>query len=205
MTRTPRFDDIVDEPLAPDERERLERVHDLLVAAGPPPELSPQLEGGPTLAMTLGPGRRGGWQRQVALLAAALTVFAAVFLAGYLAGNRGGGLAAAKTLQLRGTPAAPNALASLVVQDADAAGNWPMRLSVTGLPTLPRHGYYAVYLTRNGKPLLPCGVFVVQSVRAAVTVQLNAPYHVRAGDSWVVTKELPGEHGAGQVVLHPVT
>jgi hypothetical protein len=205
MTQTPRFDDIVDEPLASDERERLERVHDLLLAAGPPPELSPQLERGPSLAMTLGGRRRGGWQRQVALLAAALTVFAGVFLVGYLAGNHNGGLAAAKTLQLRGTAAAPNALASLVVQDADAAGNWPMRLSVTGLPKLPPHGYYSVYLTRNGKPLLPCGVFVVKSVHGAVTVQLNAPYRVRPGDSWVVTKERPGEHGAGQVVLHPIT
>lgn len=202
---TPRFDDIVDEPLAADERDRLERVHDLLVAAGPPPELSPQLEAGPSLAMTLGRRRRGG-QRRLALLAAALSILAIVFLAGYLAGNRGGGLAsAAKTLQLRGTSAAPNALASLVVQDADAAGNWPMRLSVTGLPKLPPHGYYAVYLTRNGKPLLPCGVFVVKSAAGAVQVQLNAPYHVRAGDSWVVTKELPGDRGAGQVVLHPVT
>jgi anti-sigma-K factor RskA len=205
MTRTPRFDDLVDEPLAADERERLERVHDLLVAAGPPPELSPQLERGPSLAMTLGGRRRGHHQRRIALLAAALSIAAAVFLAGYLAGNRGGSLAAAKTLQLRGTAAAPDALASLVVQDVDAAGNWPMRLSVTGLPKLPPRGYYAVYLTRHGKPLLPCGVFVVKSAHGAVTVQLNAPYHVRRGDSWVVTKELPGEHGTGQVVLHPVT
>jgi hypothetical protein len=204
VTRTPRFDDLVDEPLAPDERERLERVHDLLVAAGPPPELSPQVERGPSLAMTLGQRRRGN-QRRLALLAAALSVIAAIFLAGYIAGNRGGGLAAAKTVQLRGTTAAPNALASLVVQDADAAGNWPMRLTATGLPKLPARGYYAVYLTRNGKPLLPCGVFVVRSEHGAVSVQLNAPYRVRSGDSWVVTKELPGDHGAGQIVLHPVT
>jgi hypothetical protein len=205
MTRTPRFDDIVDEPLAADERERLERVHDLLLAAGPPPELSPQLERGPSLAMTLGARRRGQQQRRIALLAAALSIAAAVFLAGYLAGNRSGGLDAAKTLQLRGTQAAPHALASLVVQNADTAGNWPMRLSVTGLPKLPPRGYYAVYLTRHGKPLLPCGVFIVRSTHGAVTVQLNAPYRVRAGDSWVVTKELPGEHGAGTVVLHPIT
>src|SRR5581483_5855898 len=163
-------------------------------------------ERGPNLAMTLAQRRRKhGIQRRIALLAAALTVFALVFLAGYLAGNHGGSLAGSRTLQLRGTAAAPNALASLVVQDADAAGNWPMRLSVTGLPKLPPRGYYAVYLTRDGKPFLPCGVFIVRSAHGAVTVQLNAPYRVRPGDSWVVTKELPGEHGAGQVVLHPVT
>jgi hypothetical protein len=205
MTRPPHFDELVDEPLAPGEQARLERVHDLLVTAGPPPELSPQLERGPSLAMTLGRRRKRTQQRRIALLAAALSVLAVVFLGGYLAGNRGGGLAAARTVQLRGTPVAPNALASLVVQDEDAAGNWPMRLSATGLPKLPPRGYYAVYLTRNGKPLLPCGVFVVKSEHGAVSVQLNAPYHVRNGDTWVVTRELPGDHGVGQIVLHPVT
>jgi len=206
MTRTPSFDELVDEPLGSAERERLERVHDLLVAAGPPAELSPELERGPTLAMTLAQRRRKhGIQRRIALLAAALTVFALVFLAGYLAGNHGGSLAGSRTLQLRGTAAAPNALASLVIQDSDAAGNWPMRLSATGLPKLPRHGYYAVYLTRGGRPTLLCGFFVVKSTNGAVSVQLNAPYHLEHGDSWVVTKELPGEQGTGQIVLHPLT
>lgn len=206
MTRPPYFDDLVDEPMGSAERERLERVHDLLVAAGPPPELSPELESGPTLAMTLAARRRKhGRQRRLALLAAALSVAAAVFLAGYLAGNHGGSLAASRVIQLRGTAVAPNALASLVVQDVDSAGNWPMQLSVTGLPKLPARGYYAVYLTRHGKPLLPCGVFVVKSTHGAVSVQLNAPYHLRKGDSWVVTRELPDERGAGQVVLHPLT
>jgi hypothetical protein len=206
MTQPPFFDDLVDEPLGSPDRERLERVHDLLVAAGPPPELSPELESGPSLAMTLaGRRRKRGRQRRLALLAAALSVAAAVFLAGYLAGNRGDSLPSARTVQLHGTAAAPNALASLVVQDEDAAGNWPMRLSVTGLPKLPPRGYYAVYLTRNGKPFLPCGVFIVKSKNGAVSVQLNAPYHLRAGDSWVVTRELPGDRSAGQIVLHPLT
>jgi hypothetical protein len=206
MTRPPYFDDLVDEPLGSAERERLERVHDLLLAAGPPPELSPELEHGPTLAMTLAARRRKhGRQRRIALLAAALTVAAAVFLAGYLAGNRGGSLSGSRTVQLHGTAVAPNALASLVVQDSDAAGNWPMRLSVTGLPKLPPRGYYAVYLTRDGKPFLPCGVFVVKSKTGAVSVDLNAPYHLRKGDNWVVTRELPGERGVGQIVLHPLT
>jgi hypothetical protein len=205
VTQPPYFDDLVDEPLGSAERERLERVHDLLIAAGPPVELSPELENGPTLAMTFAARRRKhGRQRRIALLAAALSVAAAVFLAGYLAGNRGDSLSASRTVQLRGTAIAPNALASLVVQDADSAGNWPMRLSVTGLPKLPPRGYYAVYLTRDGKPFLPCGVFVVKSKGGAVSVQLNAPYHLRTGDSWVVTRELPGDHGAGQVVLHPL-
>jgi hypothetical protein len=198
----PRFEDIVDDELSPGERERLERVHELLIAAGPPTELPPHLERGPTLAMTLTRKRRSG-QRRVMLLAAALVVLAIVFVAGFAVGNSGNGLVGTHTLKLVGTRQASGALASLVIQNVDDAGNWPMKLSVTGLPKLPEHGYYEVYLTRHGKPFAPCGVFVVQGKAGAVSVHLNAPYHVRRGDSWVVTKQLPGNEGAGPVVLHP--
>ncbi len=58
MTRGPDFDDLVGTDVEQAERERLRRVHDLLLEAGPPPELSPEIELGPTLAMTL--SRRGG-------------------------------------------------------------------------------------------------------------------------------------------------
>jgi hypothetical protein len=198
----PRFEDIVDEDVTPAERERLERVHDLLVAAGPPAELPPHLERGPTLGMTLSRKRRSG-QRRLALLAAAIAVLAVVFVAGFAAGNSGHGLTGAHTVKLIGTPQASSALASLVVQNVDQAGNWPMTLTVTGLPTLPRHGYYEVYLWRNGKAVAPCGVFKVAAKAGAVSVHLNAPYHLRRGDTWVVTKQLPGDNGVGPVVLHP--
>ena len=39
---SPSFDDLVGTDFEPGERERLECVHDLLVAAGPPPEFEPQ-------------------------------------------------------------------------------------------------------------------------------------------------------------------
>jgi len=58
MTRPPNFDDLVGTDLEPAERERLRRAHDLLVAAGPPAELTPEFEAGPTLAMTLGRPKR---------------------------------------------------------------------------------------------------------------------------------------------------
>ncbi len=202
MTRTPDFDELVGTDLAREERERLERVHELLVVAGPPPELTPEMERGPTLAMTLGGPMRRRVERRVALLAAAVMVLVLAFLGGYIAGNRSnGGLSGGHTLKLIGTPQAPGALASLHVQDADRAGNWPMTLSVTGLPRLPRHGYYEVFLTRNGKIFAPCGTFLVKSASGAVSVDLNAPYELRNGDRWVVTKQLPGQHEAGSVVL----
>lgn len=204
MTMPPSFDDILGDDLSPEERERLARVHELLVTAGPPPELSPALERGPTLAMTLGRHPRR-IQRRVALLAAALVLVGLVFIGGFIAGNSNVSLAGSHTLKLAGTSQAPEAQASLVIKNADAAGNLPMELSATGLPKLPVHGYYEVFLTRNGRPWAPCGVFIVKGTGSAVSVRLNAPYEVERGDSWVVTKQLPGHHEAGPVVLQPLT
>ena len=101
----PHFDDLIDDAVQGPERDRLRHVHELLVQAGPPEELPPHLEAGPTLAMTLGRERKPV-RRRVALLAATVALLAAAFLLGYLAGNRGGGLASGETLQLRGTTSA---------------------------------------------------------------------------------------------------
>jgi hypothetical protein len=205
MTRPPNFDELVDADLDPTERERLRRVHDLLVTAGPPPELTPEFEAGPTLAMTLGRSTRRRVQRRTALLAAAVVVLLLAFLGGYIAGNSGGnGLADGQLLKLKGTKAAPAALASLRLQHVDASGNWPMRLSARGLPKLPPKGYYEVFLRREGKIYAPCGTFIVKDAASTVSVQLNAPYRLHQGDSWVVTKQLPGVRKTGAVVLEPV-
>ena len=203
MMRPPDFDDLVGPEVEQAERARLRAVHDLLVQAGPPAELSPELEAGPTLALTLQRRqRRGG--RKVLLLAAALALVAMAFLAGYIAGNgKGDGLSSGTTMSLVGTKAAPSALASLRIQPADAAGNWPMKISVTGLPKLPPHGYYTVYLVRNGKPFAPCGYFVISGPDRGTSVWLNAPYKLQPRDTWVVTKQLPGHHETGPVVLRP--
>ena len=63
----PEFDELIGTDIEPGERARLERVHDLLVAAGPPPEL-PQ-----TRPVALLPRRRRGAQLAIA---AALAVAA---------------------------------------------------------------------------------------------------------------------------------
>ena len=205
MTRTPDFDELVGPDLEHAERERLRTVHRLLLQAGPPAELSPEIEAGPTLAMTLQRRpRRAGARRPVALLAAAVAVSTAAFLAGYITGNgKDDGRSAGRTLSLVGTKAAPGALASLRIQPADASGNWPMLISATGLPKLPPRGYYTVYLVRDGKPFAPCGYFIVSASGHATSVWLNAPYVLHRGDSWVVTKQLPDHHVAGPVVLRP--
>jgi len=188
--------------LAHDEAERLRHVHELLVTAGPPPELPPHLEAGPTLGMTMTrPKRRPG--RRIALLAAALSVLVLVFVFGYIAGNSGSGLGHTTTLQLKGTTAAPNALASLRILPGDGSGNWPMKLAATGLPKLGKGGYYEVFLFRNGRIYAPCGGFVAKSSSSAVDVTLNAPYTLKPHDTWVVTIQKAGDRRAGPIVLRP--
>jgi hypothetical protein len=198
---TPNFDELVGSDVEPSERERLRHVHELLVTAGPPAELPPQFESGPTLAMMLA-RRPRAVSRRIALIAASICVLAVAFLFGYLAGNNGGGIASGRTIALHGTAAAPGALASLRVLPPDTAGNWPMRLTGTGLPKLAERGYYAVYLIRNGKLIAPCGSFVTKSATSAVDVTMNAPYHLEHGDNWVVVKQFAGQP-PGAVVLRP--
>ena len=196
-SRPPDFDELVGEDLAADERARLRGVHDLLVAAGPPAELSPALERAPSVGGTvrLLPRRR---RSAVLLLAAALA--AAAFGGGFLTGavTRGGTERATVVIPMHGTRAAPNALASIALLTADRAGNWPMRFTVQGLPKLPHGGYYELYVTKHGRITASCGVFNVHGGRT--TVNLNAPY-TEGFDGWVVTKHLPGRP---EVATRPV-
>ena len=210
MNREPSFDELVDAETSGEERERLRNVHELLLEAGPPPELTPKLRKAPGFGRVVRFQRRTVKRRGLLLLAAALSIVV-VFAAGYAVSNSrhsGGGGSSVKgvaaTVQLEGTPFAPNAQATLEVWKP-RAGNWPMTLSVTGLPKLPRHVYYDVYLVRNGKPWAPCGAFRVASASQALTLTLNAPYKLRKGDTWVVTR--PAAHGTepGKTVLRPVT
>jgi hypothetical protein len=197
MSRTPDFDELFGPDVPPEERERLKAVHELLVRAGPPPELSPEIELQPDVTHATRAGRVPGrgrrvYRRSLVLAAAALAV-AAVFLAGYVAGNSGGGPKAAGVVEMKGTAAAPNAFASLLVEPRAPSGNWTMRFTVAGLPKLPKGGYYVLFLTRHGKPVAPCGGFLTTS-KGATVVWMNAPYDFGRFDrgGWVVTKQLPG-------------
>jgi len=207
VTPGPSFDELVGRELPPAERGRLLAVHELLVQAGPPPELAPEIESGPTLAMTLSKQKRERRVRhRVSVLLAAAIAVGVVFLGGYIVGNtHTGGEAPANVMELSGTKAAPGALASLRISHADAAGNWPMELSVTGLPKLPNHAYYVVFLVRNGKPWAPCGTFVVSGVQHGTVVHINAPYELEKGDTWKVYTYGVGSKKLGPAVLAPET
>jgi len=203
VNRKPTLDELIGADTTGAERQRLQHVHELLLEAGPPPEVSPELEQGPNLKMTVGKRRRAVRQRALLLLAAAL-VLSLIFLGGYAVGNQKGSTksATAVSLKLMGTSAVPNAQASLEVWHRHA-GNWPMTLTAVGLPRLAPHYYYEVYLIRDGKLSGSCGTFRVTNSRRAVTVTLNSPYTLEKGDSWIVTRPGPGGAEPGTTVLRP--
>src|SRR5215216_1035951 len=88
MRPVPDFEDMVDGTELPDEeRERLRRAHELLVQAGPPPELGPELEAVPWPEEALSPlglTRRANRKRSPLLLAAAI---ATAGLLGFVVGQ----------------------------------------------------------------------------------------------------------------------
>jgi len=205
LTREPDFDELIGAEATGAERDRLRHAHELLLQAGPPPELPPSLHEAPSFGALPLRGRRVAKRRALVLLAAALSVVA-VFFAGYAA--RGGGTAAKApapviSLALEGTSALPHARATLAIWRS-RHGNWPMTLSVVGLPKLANHGYYEVYLVRNGRPWGLCGTFRGAGSSKGLTVTLNAPYSLRTGDSWVVTRPPGGGAEPGQTVLEPI-
>jgi hypothetical protein len=166
----PDFDELVGGTLEPRERARLRRAHEALLAAGPPPELPASLA-----------RPRPARSRKRALLlplAAALALAGASFAGGWLAR---GGPDVDFTLGMRGTAAAPAATAELRVLAKDEAGNWPMEMTISGLP----EGRYELVLTRAGKPAASCGHFLV---RGRTVTSLNAPYLLKAYDGWAVIR-----------------
>ena len=207
MNREPTLDELIGDDTTGAERQRLQRVHEQLLEAGPPPELTPKLDAGPTLAMSVGKRRRTR-PRALLLLAAALAVFV-VFFAGYGVGNHRGGKSATTSvmsLALKGTHFAPQAQGALQVWSSRDGSNWPMTLTVAGLSKLPPRNYYEVYLYRDGKILGSCGSFNVAGSSASdTTVTLTSPYPLQRGDAWVVTRPGPGGAEPGQTVLRPVT
>lgn len=205
MNREPGLDELIGAEETGAERQRLQHVHELLLQAGPPPELTPELEAGPTLALTLGRSRRRPVKRRALVLLAATLVLALVFFGGYAVGNGGGGNGLSSSnatfIPLKGTKAAPNARASLEVW-RPRNGNWPMKLTVVGLRKLPLPRYYEVYVIRDGQILGSCGTFRVEGPQG-VQVHLNAPYPLKHGDTWVVTRQGAGGAEPGTTVLRP--
>jgi hypothetical protein len=98
---------------------------------------------------------------------------------------------------MHSTVTASPASAVIHVGKADSAGNWPLKVDVKNLPALPKGQYYEMFLTRGANQrAASCGTFRVSG--SSDEVLLNAPYHLRAFDGWIVTRE---GRGSGN---HPV-
>jgi hypothetical protein len=194
---SPEFRELVGNDLSPEERARLERVHELLVAAGPPPELPPELAEPPDDtrgAEVIGlPRRRAG-----AMLALAAAIALVAFLGGFVAGKngQGEGFRSVKTLEMHGTGTARAASAAIKIGQSDESGNVPLRVVVRGLRPLQEGSYYEMFLTKGGKPVAACGIFTVAGQKT--TVPMTLPGTARGYDGWIVTRESPGSDA------HPV-
>jgi Anti-sigma-K factor rskA len=188
--RGPEFRELVGDDLTPEERARLERVHELLVAAGPPPELPPALAEPPgetqVAPLIQLPRRRAG-----AMLALAAAIALIAFVGGFVAGKQGAGgkPAVLHSLTMHGTAVAQNASAKIDLEEVDSSGNWPLRVVIHGLPRLSKGSYYEMFLTKNGKPWAACGIFTVAGDSS--TIHLTMPPTIKGYDGWIVTRESP--------------
>ncbi len=197
------FNDIVDTTgLDPGEEARLRRTHDLLVQAGPPPDLPPALEAPPTqpaeaeiIQFPLLPKRR--WA--IAAIAAA-TLALLTFIGGYFYGNSKSQPAAFGTSHVVAMHGRGEANAVIRLSSPDSVGNWPMEMTVGGLPRQPsRSAHYDLWLTKDGKPVALCGSFRVHGKNT--TVRFSVPYNLRRYDGWIVTRQARDESPPGPVVL----
>jgi hypothetical protein len=207
---TPEFDELVGADVPAAERERLRAAHDLLVQAGPPPELSPELEQVPWPDEALAPlglSRRRRPQRARQWLYAA-TAAAALVLVGFLIGQIGGSSSSSSfdvvhTVKMHATAQAPQGAAAVVdVGRPGDDGNWPMLITVTNLAPVRADSYYEMWLSKKGKPIFLCGSFNTKR-NADTVVRLSAAYPLKKGsfDGWIVTRHVDGVPPAKAPVL----
>lgn len=180
-----RLDELVGggDDLDPPERARLQRIHELLLEAGPPPEVPHDLREPPAAEpIRLLPQRR---RYTLALIAAALAAIS--FGSGYLLGGRSDDVSVFRNVSMAGVGEGGGAFASVEIREQDGAGNWPMVLRVRGLEeSRSRDDYYELWLTKNGELADSCGRFIVQE--GVTEVALTVPYGFKRYDGWVVTR-----------------
>ena len=184
--KTPDFDEIVGTEGSPEELAELRQVHNLLLSAEPPAELPARrrkaLRRRPVLVRT--------WAAAAFGFAAVLASLTAGLAIGQAFGHESEGHQAfSRTMHGIGTAAAASAV--IKVGSQDASGNRTLRMAVHSLPSL-RHGYYTLYLTEKGQPLVPCGVFRTGTTGNA-NVSMNAPADLAEYDGWIVSAVVPGQ------------
>lgn len=203
MTNDPDFRDLVDDEGTPQELDRLRRVHELLVAAGPPPELSPAHQHAPKVpeeSKVIEFRRR----RPAAVFAIAAAIAVAAFAIGYAVAGRNAEFQSSISVRMHGLGAQSAAAGEIQVGNHDSGGNYPLEMSVKGLQHLPKGGWYELLLSKHGKPTLQCGDFVIDG--AETTFRLSVPYDLaelhkaKAYDGWVVVRHVAGSTAAPVVM-----
>jgi hypothetical protein len=197
----PDFRELVGDEAADDER--LRRVHDLLVAAGPPAEMSARVTSPPDVehSKVLEFKRR----RPATLLAVGIAAAAAAFVIGYGIGQRQNSFPEQLAIPMHGVGVANKAAeAEIKVGSHDNGGNYPLQMQVKGLPDAPKGAWYELLLSNHGKPTLSCGIFSVDG--GETTVRLSVPYDLpdwhqkKLYDGWVVVLHRHGLKSAPVVM-----
>jgi hypothetical protein len=196
MTHEPDLRELVgDGDLTHDEQARLRHVHELLLKAGPPPDLPETLvapRGAPRSRVVVVSPRRLG-----AALALAGALAAAAFAVGFLVGDRSSGPEVWRgPIVMRG---ASDALASVRVGPADDGGNWPVLLRVSGLPPLPRGVFYELVLSKGSELGPTCGSFVVQA-EGTTEVTMTVPFDLRTWSGWVIVRRARGAPASAPIL-----
>jgi len=197
----PDLNELVGGDIPAHERERLQRAHEYLLAAGPLPELPPSLEQPPLVedhheqsaAFALLPRRSG----RIMTLAAGFAAMTLVI--GYVIGHHRASFDEVQAVEMHGTAQAPQAAGVIKVAERDADGNFPLEVSVNGLRPLPRGSYYVLYLNKGKRPVAICGSFLVQE--SATTVRMSAPYDFHKFSGWTVSVYNAGERKRGPTLL----
>ena len=161
----PKFHELVGEGLPPSEAERLERVHEMLVVAGPPPELPPELEEAPDARGNVRELSRRGSPAAASARRSHRSRDRTARVRRRIPGRV---QAHEQGLRVRSTVALTNTQAQAVVRigPRDANGNTPMSSRSRACPKLPEHDYYVLYMTKGGKPVGVCGSFDVRGPRS---------------------------------------
>jgi hypothetical protein len=195
VTQDPDFNELIGDEGSPEELDRLRKVHDMLLAVGPPPELSPAHEHAPEVPedSKVVEFRR---RKPVAVFAIAAAIAVAAFAIGYAVAGRNAAFHSSISVPMHGLGVQRAAVGDVQVGNHDSGGNYPLQMSVTGLRHLPKGGWYELLLSEHGKPTLACGAFVIDggetTFRLSVPYDLDKLHKAKKYDGWVVVRHLPG-------------
>jgi hypothetical protein len=190
VTEPPDLRRLVGEDVSPEELARLRRADEALRAVGAPPPVVPKTL---TEAVARVPTARSPWTRRRTLAGLALAAALAAGAFGLGTWVSGDEFEAKAAIPMHPTANAPRGAHGVIeLGPADRrSGNYTLALKVSGLPKLPRGGYYVLWLAKGRRYAATCGTFNVG--RGETEVYMNVSYDLTRYDAWVVTAVRPGQ------------